>query len=156
MKSNCQPIPIMPTNLHPSVPYLHISWTPPGMVTPPHPQVACASVSPLSWRNFSLYPTGGKLIDTYTLDVTGCMQAQIFLKACTVDLSVSVVNPAHGLKYLLTPVTTSNQSLSLRDRAPHFLTSATELCESFDKFFSYNYQLFPMLLSLILCNWQFY
>ena len=41
-----QPSP-MPTNSCPSVPHLHLSWTPPGTVTPPPPWAACSNASPL-------------------------------------------------------------------------------------------------------------
>jgi len=52
------PNPSLWSSLCPSVPHLHISWTPPGMVTPPPPCAACASASPLfQRRNFSYYPS---------------------------------------------------------------------------------------------------
>ena len=51
-------ISTMPTNPHPSVPHLHISWTPPGTVTPPPPWAACANASPLFLRrNLSWHST---------------------------------------------------------------------------------------------------
>ena len=34
----------------PSLPHLHVSWAPPGAVTPPPPWAACASASPLLLR----------------------------------------------------------------------------------------------------------
>ena len=46
-----------PTKPCPSVQLVNISWTVPGMVTPPPPWAACTSASPLIWRrNFSYYP----------------------------------------------------------------------------------------------------
>ena len=35
---------------YPSVPHLHVSWTPPGMVTPPPPWAVCATARPLFQR----------------------------------------------------------------------------------------------------------
>ena len=45
--SNHQPIPTMPTNPSPSVPHLHVSRTPPGMLTPPRPWVDCSNALPI-------------------------------------------------------------------------------------------------------------
>ena len=46
-KSNRQPNTTMPAKPCPEVPYLHIFWTPPGMVTPPLPWAACSNAYPL-------------------------------------------------------------------------------------------------------------
>jgi len=50
--------PILPTNPCSLVPHLHVSWTPQGMVTPPHPRAASANASPHLLRIiFSEYPS---------------------------------------------------------------------------------------------------
>jgi len=54
--SNHQPITTMTTKPCHLMPHLHISGTPPWTVTPPPPQAACFSASPLSERNFVLIP----------------------------------------------------------------------------------------------------
>ena len=41
VKSNHQPDTTVPAKPCPEVPYLHIFWTPPGMMTPPPPWAAC-------------------------------------------------------------------------------------------------------------------
>ena len=48
IKSNCQPVTTMPSKPCPEVPYLHVFWTSPGMVTPPLPWAACYGSGDLS------------------------------------------------------------------------------------------------------------
>ena len=44
MKSNHQPNTIIPTKPCPEVPFIHVFWTSPGMVTPPLPWTAYSNV----------------------------------------------------------------------------------------------------------------
>ena len=50
IETNCQSVTTMTTKPHPSVPHLHSSETPPGMVTPPPLWAVCANESPLFQR----------------------------------------------------------------------------------------------------------
>jgi len=47
MKSNRQPNTIMSAKPCPEVPYLHVFWTTPGMVTLPPTWAACSNIWPL-------------------------------------------------------------------------------------------------------------
>ena len=67
IKPNHQPNTTTPAKPCPEVPYLHVFWTPPGMVTPPPPWAACPNAWPLfQWKNFSEYPTSASPDATHT------------------------------------------------------------------------------------------